>query len=231
MADSPPSRVPPDRFNLASPLGRSAAWLSMHLVDHGVVRTVYNNFYSLGGGLYRCSQPSPAQIRRYHRKLGIRSIINLRGHSPYGSYPLEVEVCRELGINLVDARLFSREPPSAEDVHRMNELFARLEYPALMHCKSGADRAGMGSVLYRVLRLGHDVKSAMVELDWRYGHFRQARTGVLDFFLHTYVDRHEREPIAVLDWVDREYDKSDVQARFKQSRWSSLLVDSVLRRE
>jgi len=221
----------PVRFDLQSPIGRASAWLSMHVVDHGMVRAVYNNFYDLGGGLYRCSQPSPAQIRRYERELGIRSIVNLRGHSPYGSYPLEVEVCKALGITLTDARLFSREPPSAVDVHRMKAVFAQLEYPALMHCKSGADRAGLGAALYRILHLGHEVEAAMSELDWRYGHFRQAKTGVLDFFLATYVARNQREPIPFLDWVDREYDKPALQAEFHSNGWASVLVDRVLRRE
>ena len=45
--------------------GRIAARLDMHLVDHGAIRAVYNNFYDLGGGMYRSSQPSPAQIRKY----------------------------------------------------------------------------------------------------------------------------------------------------------------------
>src|SRR6185369_14979496 len=54
-------------YNLRSPGGRFAAWLNMHVVDHGLVRSVYNNFYDLGGGMYRSSQPSPSQIRSYHR--------------------------------------------------------------------------------------------------------------------------------------------------------------------
>ena len=43
----------------------------MHLVDHGFIRAVYNNFHDLGGGMYRLSQPSPAQIRAYQKRFGI----------------------------------------------------------------------------------------------------------------------------------------------------------------
>ena len=52
----------------------------------------------------------------------------------------------------------------------------------LMHCKSGADRAGLMSVLYRFLHEGVPLKEATQELSLKYGHFRQADTGILDYF-------------------------------------------------
>ena len=79
--------------DISKPWGRFLAWLDMHLVDHGFVRAIYNNLYDLGGGMFRSSQPSPAQIRKYHRKYGLKTIINLRGEHDYGSYFFEREVC------------------------------------------------------------------------------------------------------------------------------------------
>ena len=48
--------------------------------------------------------------------------------------------------------MFSREPPTVEKVFEARDLFERIRYPALMHCKSGADRAGIMAVLYKLLR-------------------------------------------------------------------------------
>ncbi|MBL8446429.1 MAG: tyrosine-protein phosphatase [Zoogloeaceae bacterium] len=203
----------------------------MHVVDHGFVRSVYNNFYDLGGGMYRSSQPSPSQIRRYQRKLGLRTIVNLRGESPYGSYPLEVAACRDLGIELVDLTLYSRAPPSRRRIHALQDTFARIQYPALLHCKSGADRAGMAAALYRILHLGHPVDAAMQELDWRYGHFKGARTGVQDFFLASYLAYNAKTPIPFMTWVDTIYDEKDMKKQFRAEGWASLLVDQVLHRE
>ena len=218
-------------FNLRSPSGRFKAWLHMHGVDHGLVRSVYNNFYELGGGMYRSSQPSPSQIRRYHRKLGLKTIVNLRGESPYGSYPLEVAVCRELGIELVDLTLFSRSPPSRRRIHLLKDCFDAIQYPALMHCKSGADRAGMAAALYRILHLDHPVEEAMKELDWKYGHFKTARTGVQDFFLASYLAYNAHTPTPFLRWVDTVYDEQAMKKQFRAEGWASLLVDQVLNRE
>ena len=146
-------------------------------------------------------------------------------------YALEKEACAALGIALHDIKLYSRTPPEIEEVHAMDELFKQIEYPALLHCKSGADRAGIGAALYRILHLGHKVEDAMSELGWKYGHFKRARTGVLDFFLATYVARNQRSPIGFLEWVDTEYSRLETQTRFREEGWAGLIVDRVLHRE
>ena len=203
----------------------------MHLVDHGCVRAIYNNFHPLGGGMYRCSQPSPRQIRKYRDRHGIRSIINLRGVHDYGSYFYEEEACSQLGITLISVKLYSRTPPSVAEIHRMRDIFASLEYPALIHCKSGADRAGLGAVLYRVLHLGHPVSGAVSELSWKYGHSKRAKTGILDFFFATYLAYNATHPIDFIDWVDTVYDEQALKVSFRDDGVSSLIVDKVLHRE
>ncbi|AWI76810.1 MAG: tyrosine protein phosphatase [Betaproteobacteria bacterium HGW-Betaproteobacteria-13] len=216
---------------LSTPSRRFRTWLDMHLVDHGCVRAIYNNFYPLGGGMYRCSQPSPRQIRKYRDRYGIRSIINLRGVHDYGSYFYEEEACTQLGIRLISVKLYSRTPPSVAEIHRMRDIFAGLEYPALIHCKSGADRAGLGAVLYRVLHLGHPVSDAISELSWKYGHSKRAKTGILDFFFATYLAYNATRPIAFIDWVDTVYDEQALKVSFRDEGFSSLIVDKVLHRE
>ncbi|WP_374674827.1 tyrosine-protein phosphatase [Ideonella sp.] len=221
--------------DLSSRLGRLWAWLDMHLVDHGFVRAVYNNFHDLGGGMYRLSQPSPAQIRAYHRRLGIRTIVNLRGDHGYGSYPMEVETCRELGIRLVDHRMFSRQPPSPETVEATRQLFDSIEYPALLHCKSGADRAGIASVLYRHFRMGVPIAEARRELNWRFGHFNFGKTAVLDYFFDRYLQDNAREPIPFIDWVRQRYDKRTLHQAFNRQRRENgvgdWIIDKLLHRE
>jgi len=216
---------------LSTPVRRLRAWLDMQLVDHGCIRAVYNNLHHLGGGMYRSSQPSPRQIRKYHDRLGIRSIINLRGVHDYGSYFFEEEACARLGITLHSVKLYSRTPPSAAEIHRMRALFAGLGHPALMHCKSGADRAGLAAALYRILHLGHPVRDAVGELSWKYGHAKRARTGILDFFFASYLAHDARQSIAFLDWVDNVYDEPALKASYRGDGWAGLMVDRVLRRE
>ena len=85
---------------------------------------------------------------------GFKAVLNLRGATEYGSYLLEREACRAAGIELVDFKLTSRSLPSREEILALDAIFERLPRPFLMHCKSGADRAGFAAALYLMLRQG-----------------------------------------------------------------------------
>lgn len=222
------------RHNLKTRLGRWIARLDMYLVDHGAFRALYNNLHHLGGGMYRLSQPSPAQLRRYRKTLGIRSVINLRGVNPQqGSYALEADACRKLGIQMINCSLGSRRMPRVQEVLDLRDTFQRIEYPAMLHCKSGADRAGLAAVLYRHFHMGDPIEKIR-QLHWRYGHFQFGNTARLDYFFEAYKRANKARPIAFIDWVQTVYDPKVLQAEFdreKQSRLGAWFVDKVLRRE
>lgn len=220
------------RRDVTSFSGRFLAYLDMLFVDHGIFRVIYNNRFALPGGLYRCSNPSPGQIRRYRDKLGIKTIINLRGEDTTRRYALEEQACEDLGIRLVNFKgIWSRSAPNPVAIEEMRRIFESIEYPALIHCKSGADRAGFASALYRMFRLGEPVREAMRELDWRYGHIRASKTGVLDAFFDEYLARNARQPIEFGNWMNQEYDRDTLAARYEGRGLANFLVDRILRRE
>ena len=74
----------------------------------------------------------------------------------------------------------------------LKRLIEDFETPALAHCKSGADRAGMFAVLYCHFRLGQPIEEAKAQLHWTYGHFRSAKTGILDHFFESYLRYRDR---------------------------------------
>src|SRR5690606_29636541 len=103
---------------------------------------------------------------------------------------------QDAGLKLVDFRVRSRAAPTREEVLAARDLFASVEYPMLMHCKSGADRVGLMSALYHHTRHGVPIPEARRQLSLRYGHIRQADTGVLDHFFEAYLDYAAKTPIA-----------------------------------
>ena len=206
------------------------AHFDQSIVDHGFIRAIYSNCHQVTPDLWRASQPSPTHVRRFAAR-GIRTVVNLRGASDTGSYRLEAQACQEHGLTLVDFSLNSRDTPRKEKLHGAQEVFDSIAYPALIHCKSGADRAGLMSALYMLLREGQTVEQAMRQLSLRYGHVRQAKTGILDFFFAQYRDYAAARPIGFLDWVDTIYDPDEVRAKFKSRGWANWLVDRVLRHE
>jgi protein tyrosine phosphatase (PTP) superfamily phosphohydrolase (DUF442 family) len=215
---------------LRGPFAHVMEHFDLIAVDHGVFRALYLNRHKVDDEVWRSAQPAPHHLRKFAR-LGVRTVINLRGPRDCGSYRLERQVCAQLGLRLVDFKMQSRGVPLPETVHAAKALFESVEYPILMHCKSGADRVGLMSALYLILRAGRPLEEAAGQLSLRYGHFRQADTGVLDYFLESYRAFDAVTPTAFLDWVDRIYDPVAMKAEFRASAGLNLLVNRVLRRE
>lgn len=223
-------RVKRSRGDMATPLRRALGHLESVFIDHAVFRLIYANHHAVSPRMFRSAQPSPVHIRRA-AKTGIRTVINLRGQRDCASYQLEEEACRRYGVTLVDFPVNSRDLPRKETLHRARDLFARIEYPALLHCKSGADRAGFMAALYLLIHEGHPVETAARQLSWRFGHFRQAKTGILDYFFELYAAFCAREPIGFFDWVDRVYEPEEAKRSFRSREWADTVVDRLLARE
>lgn len=220
----------PSRFDLTTPEGRRAAEHDLIWADHGFLRARFSNFHWISPEMARANQPSPEQVARY-AALGIKTILNLRGPSDTGYYALEKEACERHGIAMIDARMHSREPPRKEQIRRAKELFDTIAYPALMHCKSGSDRAGVMAVLYEHFRQGKPITEAREQLSLKYLHVRQGKTGMIDFFFDTYLEETKANAKPFMQWVEEDYDPAAVKAAFMSSWWANILVDKILRRE
>lgn len=218
-------------IDLASPAGRRRARNELIWGDHGFLRLKFRNLHQISDEMYRANQPSPEHIARYASELGIKTILNLRGESPKGYYLLEKEACVRNGIALVDFQVFSREIPTPEAVLAAKKLFNSIAYPALMHCKSGADRAGIMSVLYQHFRRGQQIEQALEMLSRKYLHIRQGKTGILDDFFETYLAEGKPKGLTFLQWVEAGYDQAAMKASFLKTRKSKINVDQLLRRE
>ncbi len=220
-----------NRFDLAVPGGRSRAYLDYLWKDHAYLRVGFQNAHWISPELVRTNQPWPHQLK-WWRDRGIKTVINLRGGFDSSFYALEKEACERLGLKLVDFTVTSREAPSKARVLGAKEMFQSIEYPALMHCKSGADRAGIMSVLYAHFRLGLAIREAMMQLSFRYLHVRQGKTGVLDYVLERYLEEAEPQGIEFEDWVKSEaYDPRKIKQDFQAQWWGTLITERMLRRE
>lgn len=217
-------------LDLNNPRHRKRARRDLVWGDHGFLRTRFPNRHDLGGGMYRENQPSPERIALLAQE-GIKTILNLRGPSPKGFYLLEKEACEAHGITLIDYRVYSRDVHTVEKIKGARDLFEQIEYPAVMHCKSGADRTGFMGVLYRHFHMGDTIAQALgSELTLKKLHVRQGKTGMLDFFFEDYLRYAENHDISFIDWVETVYDPSDVKARFLE-QWSGNPITEILRRE
>ncbi|MGL4440166.1 MAG: tyrosine-protein phosphatase [Bosea sp. (in: a-proteobacteria)] len=209
---------------------RRRAWLNMLFADHGIIRLVYLNRHKVTPRFERAAQPGPHDIERF-AKDGIRTLVNLRGGRENGAWPLQREACERNGIVLAELTIRSRAAPNKETLLALPAFFASLAYPVLVHCKSGADRAGLFSALYLLIQEGLPVAEAKKQLALKYGHVRLAKTGMLDAFLEAFERDGEAKGISFLDWVKDIYDPAKVEREFHAGFWSSLLIDRLMRRE
>ena len=209
---------------------RAAAWRDSLLVDHAIFRLAWTNLAEvLPGQLYRSNHPTPGQLAAAKRRYGLTTLINLRGRRFCGSDALSRDAADRLGLRHIDMAFESRGAPHRDRILRFHGIVQSLDGPALMHCKSGADRAGLASGL-AILFAGGTAAQALAQLSWRYGHWKQARTGILDAFFHCYAAEAEGR-IPFLEWVARHYDEAALKQDFVANGLASFITDRVLRRE
>ena len=218
-------------FDLTTPAGRFKAYLHYLWHDHAYLRLGWRNAHWISPEMARCNQPWPFQLEQW-KKAGIRTVVNLRGGFDASFHALEKDACERLGLNFVNFTITSREVPSRDRVLGAKRLFETLEYPALMHCKSGADRAGIMSVFFLHFRQGRTIREAMDQLHLRYLHVRQGKTGVLDYTFERYLTDAAPKGISFTQWVESpDYDPVKIKADFRAGMIGGIVTEGILRRE
>jgi len=217
-------------IDLNTKAGRRQAYKDLTWGDHGFLRVRFHNMHDMGGGMFRANQPSPKRIAEL-AEMGIKTILNLRGESSKGYYLLEKEACEAHGITLIDYRMYSRDVHSQDKLLGAQKLFEEIEYPCMMHCKSGSDRTGIMGVLYRHFRMGDDIQTALEQLSFRYLHVKAGKTGMLDHFFEDYLAYNEATPITFHAWVETVYDPPSVKTAFMSKWWGRILTDGLIKRE
>ena len=203
--------------DISTEKGRRQAFWHYHLLDHGVLRTFWTNFFEVSPGVWRSNQPSPRRLRHF-KKIGITTVLNLRGPVQMSPYLFEEEACRELGLTLVNHPMQARHLHNRNKYLKLLDIFEQLETPFVVHCKSGADRAGMASALYLLHMKGAPVAEAKQQLGAKYIHFKSFQTGILDHMLNAYESDTQSNPMPIREWIETRYDPAKLTREFQEER-------------
>jgi len=201
------------------------------IVEHNFTNVFRANFHRIDESAFRSSQPTTYQLRRIIKKQGVKTVLNLRGYeknSPLRA--LEERVCEENGAKLVYIEAYSRKIPEVKTLEKFKEVYANIEYPVLIHCKSGADRAGLGSMLYLHFKRKTPLEATNQLKFWPYGHIKHARTGLIDLFVELYAARDKDTPSDIIEFAVT-LDREKIEREFKAVPFFEGVVDRVLRRE
>ncbi|APZ42742.1 tyrosine-protein phosphatase [Acidihalobacter ferrooxydans] len=200
--------------------------------EHGWVRLLLtHNFHAVGRQAFRSGQLPPWMLARQIRRHNLRTIVNLRGPLDTPALILEREVCAKAGVAHLDIRLCSRDTHRPALLLEIKALLETLEYPALFHCMSGADRAGFMATLYLHWVEGVPIERTRQLRFWPFWHYRYAKTGLLDHFFDCYLAATREHDISLEQWIRHGYRQEAVRGSFRSYPWLDRLVDRVLRRE
>jgi protein tyrosine phosphatase (PTP) superfamily phosphohydrolase (DUF442 family) len=138
----------------------------------GIIRYTGNIHVVEEGKFYRSAQLEGDQLVKVITKYGIRSILNLRGAGPGQPwYDGEISLAKTLEVAHFDYGLSASDVVSVEQAKEVLAIIRKAPKPILIHCQSGADRAGLVSALFLTEIEKKPADEAIGQLSLVYGHF------------------------------------------------------------
>lgn len=204
-------------YDFSTRRGRRRSLWHFLWIDHGILRTFWTNLHEIAPGAWRANQPSPRRIAKY-QAMGIGTIINLRGAKKRSHFRFEKRSCRKLGIRLISFSMKARSLSKQKELLALLTAFEKIEGPFLIHCKSGADRAGLASALYLMHIRGAPASEAKQQLAFKYLHLKSTKTGILDHMLDAYEADNQQTGISIRDWIENQYDRDVLTQEFNELR-------------
>ncbi|MGE6739818.1 tyrosine-protein phosphatase [Allorhizobium pseudoryzae] len=130
------------------------------------------------GQFYRSAQLSKEGFDHYIETYHIRTVINLRGAKPGAAwYEDELAAARAHGVTHVDFPMSASKELTPEQSFKLVSLLRTAQGPILVHCKNGADRTGLASVMYLQQVANVDERTAEWQLTPLFGHLNIPFTG------------------------------------------------------
>ena len=185
-------------------------WLVANRPNFGVVEP---------GRVYRSAQPT-GNLGRLMDDYGLKSVLNLRGGSDTDPwYADEVRAMRERKVDFYDLPLSATRRPTRRELLVVLDLLDRCRYPLLIHCKSGSDRTGLVSALYRLAILGEGPDRALEAFSVRYGHVGALGTERLHEPFEEYASwlkgrNLAHSPATFRRWVESDYRADDARIAY-----------------
>lgn len=139
--------------------------------DDGLEDFWYNFYEIVPGKFYRSAQMSGDALKKYIKRYGIKTIINLRGKQPDNSWWVdEHNATKACNIAHINIPMSHHTLSSKENVATLLNAYATAHYPIMVHCYAGADRTGEATALWLMDQQNLPKEEAIKVLDIKYYH-------------------------------------------------------------
>lgn len=192
--------------------------------DGGLIRLVMPNRHPVAEGVWRSGQPTPGRLRSFAHAGG-RSVISLRAGRGFRARALEEKACAGLGLAFHTLPIRGHRLPGRDELCAAGELFRTVQRPVLLHCQSGADRAGFAAAVWLLLVEDRPLADARRHLSSRYGHNPLGRAGLLDAFFDAYAADTVNAPVGLAEWIETSYSPERIA-----DEWRAMSLPARLRR-
>jgi protein tyrosine phosphatase (PTP) superfamily phosphohydrolase (DUF442 family) len=170
-----------------------------------------NNLHTVATGeVYRSAQPSADELEGYSTRLGLRTVVSLRGgkdHWPW--FAAEKAVCDRHGVALQVVHFDPNRLPPKGELERLVQILDSAPRPLLLHCRRGIDRTGLGSAVALLLK-GSTPEHAAHQFAVKFGYFAAVGHSDLPQVLSDYegwlrLRDRKHAPAAFRRWVSDVY--------------------------
>ncbi len=141
------------------------------LAFYGFLHSNYNRYEVEPGLLYRSAQLPAEEFVGLAKRVGLRTVINLRGENAGREwYDAQYRAAQSMGIGFINYRMSAKRELTLAQMTELAQILRDAPKPVLVHCGSGSDRTGLACALY-LFEAGHSPDSVAYQLSLRFGHF------------------------------------------------------------
>ncbi len=162
------------------------------------------------GEVYRSRMPTPSDLRRLYREVGLKTVVSLRGGDASDDWwPPVSKVANEEGLLYERVRLSGGRMPSVSALRELVRILDESPRPLLIHCLQGVERTGLISGVARLLE-GDPLDQARRTFSLRYGFWQPESGSDLPRVFDQYQDwldarGADHEPELFRQWVRNDY--------------------------
>lgn len=161
--------------------------------------------------VFRSAQLTEGEIKELIEKYQLKTVLSLRGPTDKTFwYEDQTISLKQMGLNYVYLGMSDDFYPDEKQVRQILEVLKNGPFPLLIHCRSGADRTGLVSALYKKYFMLSSNDEIQEQLSFKYWHLKYFKPA-MDAFL---------QKSKSLDWLKTEYQICD--SEFDDFRSSNI---------